>query len=110
MVDQMSGASHDLVPTGLSLPEESCGGNWAAQGTWSGDRFYLYVACPNHPGFLWSVSPGATELGTEVQLDSFNQMPGCRRQLPVGRGLLTAGTDLFYVRNRGNQVVAFVPG
>ena len=103
MVDRTTGVGHDLIPTGLSLSEEVCGGNWAAQGTWSGDRFYLYVACPHHSGLLWSVAPEATELGTEVQVDPFNQLPDCRHPLPVARGLIAVGTELFLYETAGSK-------
>lgn len=109
MTGLQTGAGHDLIPAGLSLPDDVCGGNWAGQGAWSGGRFYYYVACPDHPGFLWSVSPGDTELGTEVQLDPFNQMPGCRNPLPVGKFLVAAGSTLFIYEAAGNKVSRSCP-
>jgi hypothetical protein len=93
--DLVTGAVQELIPGGLPLTEEGCGGNWVAQGTWAGDHFYFYVACPNHPGFLWSVSPEASRLGTAVAVAPFGEEDGCKWRFPKLKMLVAAGNKLF---------------
>ncbi len=95
MFDLETGAVQELTPAALPLSEEECGGNWAAGGTWSGGHFYFYVACPNHPGFLWTVSPGATELGAGVPVAPFGEAPDCQERLPLDKMLVAAGETLL---------------
>jgi hypothetical protein len=102
-IDLSSGAVVDLAPSALPLTEEACGGNWYAQGAWSGDRFYFYVACPNHPGFLWTVSPGAHELGAGIPVASFAVNSACRSSLPVVKTLAAAAGKLFLYESFGSK-------
>jgi hypothetical protein len=102
-IDLSSGAVVDLAPSGLPLTEEACGGNWYAQGVWSGDRFYFYVACPNHPGFLWTVSPGAHELGAGVPVASFAVNSACRPSQPVVKTLAAAAGKLLLYESFGSK-------
>ena len=88
-----SGPSRELIPPGLL--EENSEGNWSANGVWSGDHFYLYVARPNDPGLLWTVLPGAEVLGAGIAVARFSEAPGCRERLPVAKGLVAAGGDIF---------------
>jgi hypothetical protein len=102
-IDLLTGARTDLAPSALPLTEEACGGNWYAQGAWSGDRFYFYVACPNHPGFLWTVSPGAHELGAEMPVAPFASNSGCRSSLPVVKTLASLAGKLFLYESFGSK-------
>jgi len=90
-----------LVPAGL-LPQDS-EGNWAATGTWSGERFYLYVASANHPGFLWTVLPGDRQLGPGIPVDPFNAASGCRNRLPISKSLVVSGASLFIFEPFGSK-------
>ena len=103
MFDRRTGAVQELVPDELPLTEETRGGKCAAEGTRSGDRFYFYVACPSHPGLLWAVTPGATQLSTALPLAPFNDEPGCRHPLPVGKVLVAAGKQLFLYEAFGSK-------
>ena len=102
-IDLSSGAQIDLAPSALPLTEEACRGNWYAQGAWSGDRFYFYVACPNHPGFLWTVSPGAHELGAGIPVTPFAANSACRSSLPVDKTLAAAAGKLFLYEPFGSK-------
>jgi hypothetical protein len=102
-IDLSSGVVVDLAPSALPLTEEACGGNWYAQGAWSGERFYFYVACPNHPGFLWTVSPGAHELGGGVPVVSFAVNSACRPSQPVFKTLAAAAGKLFLYESFGSK-------
>jgi hypothetical protein len=102
-IDLSTGDRMDLAPSALPLTEEACGGNWYAQGAWSGDRFYFYVACPNHPGFLWTVSPGAHELGAGIQVAPFAGNSACRSHLPVVKSLAAAAGKLFLYESFGSK-------
>jgi hypothetical protein len=102
-VDLSTGAQVDLAPAALPLTEETCRGNWYAQGAWSGDQFYFYVSCPNHPGFLWKVSPGAHELGAGIPVTPFALDSACRSPLPVVKTLLAGAGKLFLYESFGSK-------
>ena len=102
-IDLSNKAVVDLAPSALPLTEQACGGNWYAQGAWSGDLFYFYVACPNHPGFLWTVPPGAHELGVGVPVASFAVNSACRSSLPVVKTLAAAAGKLFLYEPFGSK-------
>ncbi len=89
----------ELRPAGL--PAEDSRGNWAATGTWAGDRFYFYVARPDDPGFLWTVLPGDRQLGEAVTVEPFGEMPACG--LPVTKSLVASGTSLFLYEPFGGK-------
>jgi len=91
----------ELVPAGLQA--ENSDGSWDVTGTWSKDRFYYYVAGTSHPGFLWTVLPGARQLGTGVLVDPFNAAPGCDRYLPVSRALVAAEGGLLIYEPFGSK-------
>jgi hypothetical protein len=97
------------------LPPENRDGNWAAAGTWSEERFYYYVARPNHPGFLWTVVPGDRQLGAAVAVEPFGEVPGCSWHSPITKGLAAAAGNVFLYESFGNKVDRFrcktqVPG
>src|ERR1039458_9168362 len=96
-----SGPARELIPPGL--PEENSEGNWHARGVWSGDRFYLYVARPNDPGLLWTVSPGTEVLGAGIAVAPFSEARGCRERLPVDKGLVGAGGNIFLYEPFGSK-------
>ena len=96
-----SGHARELIPPGL--PEENSEGNWSATGVWSGDRFYLYVARPNDPGLLWTVLPGTEVLGAGLGVAPFSEAPGCRQRLPVAKGLVAAGGNIFLYEPFGSK-------
>lgn len=102
-IDLSTGGRIDLAPSALPLTEEACRGNWYAQGAWSGDQFYFYVACPNHPGFLWTVSPGARELGAGIPVAPFALDSACRSSLPVVKTLLAGAGKLFLYESFGSK-------
>src|ERR1700733_2300910 len=54
-----------------------------ADGVWSGDRFYFYAANGTKGGRLWTVSPGAEQLGPGVEVAEFGDVAGCRERVPV---------------------------
>lgn len=83
------------------LPPENSRGNWAATGTWAGNRFYFYVARPDHPGFLWTVLPGDRQLGEAVTVKPFGDVPACG--LPVAKLLVAAGSNLFLYEPFGGK-------
>ncbi len=101
--DLATGAAQELIPPALPLSEENCGGNWSAQGIWSGDRFYFYVKCPAHPGFMWTILPGATQLGVGTAVAPFGEVPGCRQRLPLERALVAAAGKLFLYEEFGGK-------
>jgi hypothetical protein len=90
-----------LIPPGLPPEDES--GNWHAQGAWSGSNFYLYVSRPDDAGLLWPVSPDAESLPAGIPVAAFNEAPNCYKRLPVGRGLVAAGGNLFLYEPFGNR-------
>jgi hypothetical protein len=95
------GLASELIPAGL--PAENSEGNWAAQGVWSGDRFYLYVARPNDPGFLWTVLPGAERLGAGMAVAPFNEALSCQERLPVDKGIVAAAGNIFLYEPFGSK-------
>ena len=102
MVDlRDSGPTRVLIPPGL--PEENSEGNWAATGVWSGNRFYLYVERPNDPGLLWAVSPEAEILGAGIVVAPFSEAPGCRQRLPISKGLVAAGGNIYLYEPFGSK-------
>jgi hypothetical protein len=103
MIDLASGARIDLAPPALPLSEEECGGNWYAQGVWSGDHVYFYVTCPHHAGFLWAVSPDSPELGAGVPVAPFTVDSACRSSLPVEKTLAAAAGKLFLYEPFGGK-------
>ncbi len=103
----------ELIPPGVPVGDES--GNSYAQGAWSADRFYLYVARPDHPGLLWIVSPDAKPLSTGIPVAPFNEDPNCSRHSPVVKNLVAAGGNLllyetFGNRNKSSRRCAGLPG
>lgn len=101
--DLRTGAAQELMAARLPLSEDNCAGNWAARGTWSGDRFYFYIACPRHPGYLWTVSPGDTRLGQRIAVAPFAQAPNCLHPLPVEKELVAAGGKLYLYEPFGGK-------
>ena len=102
-INLSTGARMDLAPSAVTLTEAACRGNSYAQGVWSGDQFYFYVACPNHPGFLWTVSPGAHELGAAIPVAPFAENSACRSWLPVVKTLVSAAGKLFLYEPFGSK-------
>jgi hypothetical protein len=107
------GQARKLLPP--TLPPEDESGNWHAQGAWSGSRFYLYVSRPDDAGLLWTVSPGAESLPAGIPVAAFNEAPNCYKRLPVERGLVAAGGNLFLYepfgnRNKGARLCEGLPG
>jgi hypothetical protein len=98
------GPTRKLIPPGLPPEDES--GNWYAQGAWSGSHFYLYVSRPDDAGLIWTVAAGAESLPAGIPVEAFNQAPNCNEPLPVGRGLVTAGGNLFLYEPFGNRNVS----
>ena len=98
------GPSRRLIPPGL--PPEDQSGNWYASGTWSADRFYLYIQRPDHPGFLWTVLPGTESLGAGVAVSAFNEVPNCFRPMPATRGILASGDNLILYEPFGNRLAS----
>lgn len=98
--DLKNGAAfRELTPAGL--PDDS-GSNWA-NGAWSGDRFYLYVGNGAKGGRLWTVSPGAEQLGSAVDVTAFGDVPGCRQRGPVVRNLTVAAGHVFVYEPFGSK-------
>ncbi len=85
------GASQELRPTGLA-------GDWWPSGTWSGGLFYLN-AFSTSGDRLWTVAPGATQLGAGVPV---TQPDGCS---PTSlSGIVAAGGKLFLPETFGFKV------
>jgi hypothetical protein len=78
---------HYLVPSDL-------GERWWPNGIWMDDRFLFYAARDDgSTARLWSVSPGATELGEGVPVEPFAKVSGCSSY--VEAGLATSSGNLF---------------
>jgi len=78
---------HYLVPSDL-------GERWWPNGLWMDDRFLFYAARDDGSAArLWSVSPGATELGEGVPVEPFAKVSGCSSH--VEAGLAAASGNLF---------------
>ena len=78
---------HYLVPSDL-------GERWWPNGLWMDDRFLFYAARDDGSAArLWSVSPGATELGEGVPVEPFAKVSGCSSY--VEAGLAAASGNLF---------------
>lgn len=101
--DGHTGESRELIPRALPVTEDDCGGNWAAEGAWSGARFYFYVECPKHPGLVWTVSPEDRELGESVLVAPFAEAPGCQHPLPVVKMFVAAGGELLLYESFGSK-------
>jgi hypothetical protein len=63
----------------------------------------LYIARPDHPGWLWALSPGEDRLGTPVQVASFADQPACGEHLPVVKELVAAGGNVFLYEPFGGK-------
>jgi hypothetical protein len=78
---------HYLMPSGL-------GKGGRPNGIWMDDRFLFYAAKEDgSDARLWSVSPGATELGEGVPVEPFAEVPGCSSY--VQAELAGAADNLF---------------
>jgi hypothetical protein len=91
----------ELAPPGL--PAENREGNWWALGTWSADRFFLYVSRPNDPGFFWIVPAGDEALSPGTAVAAFNEVPGCRQRLAVEKGIVAAAGNVFLYESFGGK-------
>jgi hypothetical protein len=85
------GAHLELRPTGLT-------GNWWPTGAWLGGLFYLN-AWSDLGGRLWTVTPGAAQLGPGIPL---TQPDGCS-PTSIG-GITAAGGKLFLYETFGFKV------
>jgi hypothetical protein len=84
---------HYLVPSDL-------GKRWWPNGLWMDDRFLFYAAKDDgSDARLWSVSPGATELGEGVPVQPFAKVSGCSSY--VEAGLAAASGNLFLYETFG---------
>ena len=105
-------AFRELTPPG---PADNSGTN-GADGVWSGDHFYFYAANGTKGGRLWTVSPGAEQLGPGVEVAEFGDVPGCRERAPVVKAIAAAGANLFVYEpfggksDRTHGCVTLVPG
>jgi hypothetical protein len=78
---------HYLIPSDL-------GERWWPNGIWMDDRFLFYAARDDGSAArLWSVSPGATELGEGVPVEPFAKVSGCSSYVEMG--LAAASGNLF---------------
>jgi hypothetical protein len=101
MLDLQQGIARELTP--FELPAESSAGNWAANGVWSGDHFYFYVARPGHPGWLWDLSPGSDHLGEPVAVAPLSDVAFCRERLPMVKAIAAAAGNLFLYEPFGGK-------
>lgn len=92
-------AFRELTPAGQV---DNSGSNWA-NGAWSGDRFYFYAANGTNSGRLWTVSPGAEQLGPGVEVGAFGDVPGCKHGAPVATALTAAAGSLFVYEPSGGK-------
>jgi len=78
---------HYLIPSDL-------GERWWPNGIWMDYRFLFYAARDDgSTARLWSVSPGATELGEGVPVEPFAKVSGCSSY--VEAGLAASSGNLF---------------
>ncbi|MGH8247827.1 MAG: hypothetical protein ACREUU_15515, partial [Gammaproteobacteria bacterium] len=76
----------ELTPVGLE-------GDWWPSGTWSGERFYFHASTSDGASRMWTVLPGAKELGEGVTVEPFGQLPGCAG--PQSRRIVAAAGNIF---------------
>jgi hypothetical protein len=90
----------------------------AATGTHRGhgpDLGFIYMSPePDDVGLLWTVSLGES-LPAGMPVAAFNEAPNCCKRLPVDRGLVVAGGNLFLYelfgnRNKGARHCEGLPG
>ena len=80
---------HYLVPSDL-------GERWWPNGIWMDDRFLFYAARDDGSAArLWSVSPGATELGEGVPVEPFAKVSGCSSYVEAGLAAATGNLFLY---------------
>ena len=85
-----------LAPTGLH-------GNWLSSGTWSGDRFYLYASSRDGSAArLWTASANTAQLGPDMSVETFGQVPGCSRARL--EEITAAGGNLFVYERFGTKI------
>jgi hypothetical protein len=96
------------------LAPEGLGDDWWPTGTWSGDRFYFYVANSTGSGRLWTVLPETTQLGAGTAIAPFGRLSGCTDQ--SSKAMVASGGTLFiyeefgFKLDRRNDCTGRVPG